>query len=136
MNKSKAIRQRQLKLAFPIFFLSYYFSEVVSGWPLLRHMGLRGGRNFEDFYAILESARCKPGSFYPGTNQLCIFPYGSSLRWFLKIIPIPLAHRLSTIRNADQVVYMDKGTVLAVGTFEQVRALIPNFEKQSKLMGL
>lgn len=92
MNKSKAIRRRLLKLAFPIFFLSYYFSEVVSGWPLLRHMGLRGDRNFADFYAILESARCKPGSFYPGTNQLCIFPYGSSLRWFLKIIPIPLAH--------------------------------------------
>jgi hypothetical protein len=64
----------------------------VLGWPLLRHMGLRGGRNFEDFYAILESARCKPGGFYPGTNQLCIFPYGSSLRWFLKIIPNPIAH--------------------------------------------
>jgi hypothetical protein len=55
-------------------------------------MGLRGGRNFEDFYAILESARCKQGGLYPGTSQLCIFPYGSSLRWFLKIIPIPLAH--------------------------------------------
>ena len=92
MSTKKEVRQRLLKLAFPIFFLSYYFSEVVLGWPLLRHMGLRGGRNFEDFYAILESARCKPGGFYPGTNQLCIFPYGSSLRWFLKIIPNPIAH--------------------------------------------
>jgi len=92
LKKKKEISQTQLKLTFLIFFISYYFSEVVWGWPLLRHMGLRGGRNFEDFYAILESARCKPGGIFPGTSQLCIFPYGSSLRWFLNIIPNPLAH--------------------------------------------
>lgn len=47
-----------------------------------------------------------------------------------------IAHRLSTVRNADLVVYLDAGEVVATGTFEEVRKVIPNFERQSKLMGL
>ena len=47
-----------------------------------------------------------------------------------------VAHRLSTIRNVDQVVYMDHGRILATGTFDQVRAIIPDFEKQALIMGL
>ena len=47
-----------------------------------------------------------------------------------------VAHRLSTIRNSDQVVYMDRGKVMAVGTFEQVRLRIPDFDHQANLMGL
>lgn len=49
---------------------------------------------------------------------------------------IVIAHRLSTVRDADLVVYIDKGMVLAKGTFEQVRALVPDFDKQAKLMNL
>jgi ABC-type multidrug transport system fused ATPase/permease subunit len=47
-----------------------------------------------------------------------------------------IAHRLSTVRNADLVVYMDGGEVLCTGTFEQVRTNISNFDRQAKLMGL
>jgi ABC-type multidrug transport system fused ATPase/permease subunit len=49
---------------------------------------------------------------------------------------VMIAHRLSTVRNADLVVYMDDGRVLATGTFEQVRNAIPDFDRQAKLMGL
>lgn len=49
---------------------------------------------------------------------------------------VMIAHRLSTIRNADMVVYMDQGKVLAVGTFQDVRSRVPNFDKQARLMGL
>jgi ABC-type multidrug transport system fused ATPase/permease subunit len=49
---------------------------------------------------------------------------------------VMIAHRLSTIRNADIVVYMDGGKVLATGTFDEVRAAVPNFDLQAKLMGL
>jgi ABC-type multidrug transport system fused ATPase/permease subunit len=49
---------------------------------------------------------------------------------------VMVAHRLSTVRNADQVIYMEKGKVLARGTFSEVRSLIPNFDSQAKLMGL
>jgi ABC-type multidrug transport system fused ATPase/permease subunit len=47
-----------------------------------------------------------------------------------------IAHRLSTVRNADLVIYMEKGKLLASGSFIEVRNLIPNFDKQAKLMGL
>ena len=49
---------------------------------------------------------------------------------------VMIAHRLSTVRNADIVVYMDKGRVLAVGTFTEVREGVPDFDHQAKLMGL
>jgi len=47
-----------------------------------------------------------------------------------------IAHRLSTVRNADLVVYLDAGKVVATGSFENVRKAVPNFERQAKLMGL
>lgn len=47
-----------------------------------------------------------------------------------------IAHRLSTVRDADIVVYLDKGRILATGTFEEVRAAVPDFDRQAKLMGL
>lgn len=49
---------------------------------------------------------------------------------------VMIAHRLSTVRDADIVVYMDKGQVLATGTFEEVRKAVPDFDHQAKLMGL
>jgi ABC-type multidrug transport system fused ATPase/permease subunit len=47
-----------------------------------------------------------------------------------------IAHRLSTVRNVDQVVYLSNGKVLAIGTFEEVRKAVPDFDNQAKIMGL
>jgi ABC-type multidrug transport system fused ATPase/permease subunit len=47
-----------------------------------------------------------------------------------------IAHILSTVRNADTVIYMDQGKILAQGTFEEVRNSIPDFDNQARLMGL
>jgi ABC-type multidrug transport system fused ATPase/permease subunit len=47
-----------------------------------------------------------------------------------------IAHRLSTIRNADKVVYLSNGKVLATGTFDEVRKAVPDFDLQAKIMGL
>jgi ABC-type multidrug transport system fused ATPase/permease subunit len=49
---------------------------------------------------------------------------------------ITVAHRLSTVMNADKIVYMQNGSVLATGSFSEVREKIPNFESQAKLLGL
>jgi ABC-type multidrug transport system fused ATPase/permease subunit len=49
---------------------------------------------------------------------------------------IIIAHRLSTVKNADVVVYLDKGSILAQGDFDYVRQSVPNFDRQAKLMGL
>lgn len=53
-----------------------------------------------------------------------------------QITTIVIAHRLSTVRFADQVVYLHDGKILAKGNFESVRSLIPDFDNQAKLMGL
>ncbi len=53
-----------------------------------------------------------------------------------KVTVVLIAHRLSTVRDADQVVYMDDGRVVAKGTFEEVRRAVPNFDTQAQLMGL
>ena len=47
-----------------------------------------------------------------------------------------IAHRLSTVRNADAIIYMDKGKIIAQGTFDEVRSQVPNFEVQAKLAGM
>ena len=40
------------------------------------------------------------------------------------------------MRDADVVVYLEAGQIKAVGTFDEVRSSVPNFDKQAKLMGL
>jgi ABC-type multidrug transport system fused ATPase/permease subunit len=47
-----------------------------------------------------------------------------------------VAHRLSTVRTADLVIYIDKGKIVARGTFEQVRSTVPQFDHQAGLLGL
>jgi ABC-type multidrug transport system fused ATPase/permease subunit len=47
-----------------------------------------------------------------------------------------IAHRLSTVRNANLVAYVENGKVVAQGTFGEVRNRVPNFDSQAKLLGL
>lgn len=49
---------------------------------------------------------------------------------------VSVAHRLSTIRDSDQVVFMRDGTILANGTFDEVVATVPDFATQAALAGL
>jgi ATP-binding cassette subfamily C protein len=49
---------------------------------------------------------------------------------------IVVAHRLSTIRNSDQVIYIENGEVVSFGTFEDVKANSANFQEQAEFMGL
>jgi ABC-type multidrug transport system fused ATPase/permease subunit len=52
------------------------------------------------------------------------------------VTTVIIAHRLSTVRNADQVIYLENGRIVAKGNFEEVRKAVPDFDKQAKLMGL
>ena len=53
-----------------------------------------------------------------------------------KVTVLMIAHRLSTARNADQVIYMSGGKVISQGSFEAVRQAVPEFDAQARLMGL
>lgn len=52
------------------------------------------------------------------------------------VTTITIAHRLATVRRADQIVYLSHGRIVAQGTFEQVRAGVPDFDRQASLLGL
>lgn len=53
-----------------------------------------------------------------------------------RVTVVMIAHRLSTVREADSVIYMDQGKIVAAGTFEEVRRSVPDFDRQAQLMGL
>jgi ABC-type multidrug transport system fused ATPase/permease subunit len=53
-----------------------------------------------------------------------------------KITIVLIAHRLSTVRKADRLIYLENGTIKCIGSFEEVRSTIPEFAKQASLSGL
>ena len=53
-----------------------------------------------------------------------------------KITIILIAHRLSTVIRADRIAYLSAGKIISIGNFDQLKAAIPDFADQAKLMGL
>jgi len=53
-----------------------------------------------------------------------------------KVTVVMIAHRLSTVRHADRLVYMCDGEIQAQGSFDEVRRLVQDFDRQATLMGL
>ena len=47
-----------------------------------------------------------------------------------------VAHRISTVKNADQIIYVNRGTIMGLGTYSQLRESLPDFENQVKLSSL
>ena len=68
------------------------------------------------------------------TTEKKLTSYLATLKGSLTIIVV--AHRLSTVISADKVVYLQDGKVQGVGTFEELRDRIPEFNSQAKAMGL
>lgn len=69
-----------------------------------------------------------------GETEAAISNAINSLKGDVTVVLI--AHRLSTVREADKLIYVEGGQIMAHGTFDQVRKAVPNFDKQAKLMGL
>ena len=61
-------------------------------------------------------------------NSIDSIPYETTM--------VIIAHRLSTIQKVNKVVYVDNGQIIAVGTFDEIRRLVPDFDNQAKLMGI
>ena len=49
---------------------------------------------------------------------------------------ITVAHRLATIKDYDQVCYLEDGRVLGRGSFDEVVQQVPAFKEQAALAGL
>lgn len=52
------------------------------------------------------------------------------------VTTITVAHRLATVRQSDQVAYLEEGRLVAIGTFDDVRHRVPRFDRQAELLGL
>lgn len=60
-----------------------------------------------------------------------------SLRSFKgKITLLVIAHRLSTVVEADKIYFLEKGVVRGVGNFSELKQKLPEFLAQAELMGL
>lgn len=53
-----------------------------------------------------------------------------------EVTTITVAHRLATVRAADQLVYLERGHIVARGRFDEVRAQVPDFDRAAALLGL
>lgn len=53
-----------------------------------------------------------------------------------RITVILIAHRLSSVRNAKRILYLENGKLVADGNFLEVRKQAPSFDNQAKLSGL
>jgi ABC-type bacteriocin/lantibiotic exporter with double-glycine peptidase domain len=53
-----------------------------------------------------------------------------------KITVIMIAHRLSSVIQADRIYYMESGKIVASGTFEELKRSNVNFARQAETMGL
>lgn len=49
---------------------------------------------------------------------------------------VMIAHRLSTVKSSDQVIYLREGNLISQGSFDEVRKAVPDFDSQASLMGL
>jgi ABC-type bacteriocin/lantibiotic exporter with double-glycine peptidase domain len=47
-----------------------------------------------------------------------------------------IAHRLSVVRSADMIYYIDKGKIISQGRFDELRAVNADFNNQANFMGI
>lgn len=53
-----------------------------------------------------------------------------------EVTTITVAHRLATVRNCDELIFLQHGTVVGRGTFAEVREQAEEFDRQASLLGL
>jgi ABC-type multidrug transport system fused ATPase/permease subunit len=53
-----------------------------------------------------------------------------------EVTTIIIAHRLSTVRVVDEIIYLEEGRLRARGSFDQVRRQVPEFARQARLLGM
>ena len=52
------------------------------------------------------------------------------------VTTITVAHRLATVRNTDELIFLQHGVVVGRGTFDEVREQAEDFDRQAALLGL
>lgn len=53
-----------------------------------------------------------------------------------EVTTVTVAHRLATVRECDELLFLSQGRVVARGTFDEVREQAEDFDRQASLLGL
>jgi ABC-type bacteriocin/lantibiotic exporter with double-glycine peptidase domain len=53
-----------------------------------------------------------------------------------KVTLVIVAHRLSTIKNANKIVYLDLNGNNTLGTFDELIKKVPDFKEQAEILGI
>ena len=53
-----------------------------------------------------------------------------------KITVITIAHRLSTVKEYENIFYIKDGKLIYTGTFNEVRINVPEFDQQARMLGI
>lgn len=53
-----------------------------------------------------------------------------------KMTVVMIAHRLSTVKDADKIIYLSGGRKIAEGSFEELAASVPDFANAVRILGL
>ena len=53
-----------------------------------------------------------------------------------EVTTITVAHRLATVRNCDELIFLQDGSVVGRGTFDEVRDQAEEFDRQAAILGL
>lgn len=53
-----------------------------------------------------------------------------------RVTTIIIAHRLSSIAGADEIAYLDEGVLMGVGTFEELRKRLPQFNEEIRKLSM
>jgi ABC-type multidrug transport system fused ATPase/permease subunit len=94
----------------------------VSGGELQR-ISIARALYLESKFIVLDEAT----SALDGTMEKNITDHLNTLKEFATIVIV--AHRLSSIKTADTVIYLDKGEIAGTGTFLELQNNLPNFAK-------
>jgi ABC-type multidrug transport system fused ATPase/permease subunit len=73
-------------------------------------------------------------NFFDAETELEITKVLDDLRKEMTVVLI--AHRLSTVKKADKIIYLDKGEIIAQGSFSELKAEVKDFAKAIEIMGL
>jgi ABC-type multidrug transport system fused ATPase/permease subunit len=95
-----------------------------------QRLGIARAMFTQPYFLVLDEAT----SALDGETEANITDSISALRGSTTVLMI--AHRLSTVRNADKIIYLSQGKIVAMGKFEYLRSVVPDFDRQAKLMGL
>ena len=123
---SKVIEDSQLQGITDVFDSRQQSSEKVSlmlSGGQRQRLGLARALYMQSNFLILD----EPTSALDSSTEFLLVKMLAGLK--TKLTTVTVAHRLTTVKHADEIIYMENGRVKGVGSFESLSNSFPDFQK-------